>query len=71
MKKKKYVIRFNWRQWVDITVEAHDEGEAYELATDRYNEGDYEEDSENFENTDAEIVTSEYEENGDPYPNEE
>ena len=69
--KKKYVIRFNWRQWVDITVEANDEGEAYELATDRYNEGDYEEDSDNLENMDAENVTTEYEENGDPYPNEE
>ena len=31
-KKKKFVIRHFWRQWVDIVVEAKDEEEAYELA---------------------------------------
>ena len=52
-KKKKYVIRHYWRAWVDITVEAHNEEEAFELADEKYNEGDYEELPENFENTDV------------------
>jgi hypothetical protein len=65
-KLKKYVIRHHWRQWVDIVVEAHDEEEAFELAGDKYNEGDYEEDPGNFENTDVENVTDYYKKNNLP-----
>ncbi len=70
--KKKFVIRKYWRQWVDITVEATDEDEAFELADDRYNEGDYEDDPAlgNFENTDAVNVTDTYVKNNLPFPNE-
>ncbi len=64
--KKKYVIRFYWRQWVDIEVEAESEEEAYEIAGDKYNNGEYEELPDNFENTDCENVTDYYEENGLP-----
>jgi hypothetical protein len=56
-KKKKYVIRHYWRAWVDITVEAHNEEEAFELADEKYNEGDYADDPSNFENTDMEEIT--------------
>ena len=59
-KKKKYVIRHYWRQWVDIVVEAENEEEAYELADEKYNEGDYEEEPDNFENTEVENVTQDY-----------
>ena len=66
-KKKKYVIRHFWRQWVDIVVEAHDEEEAYELAGEKYNEGDYEEDPGNFENTEVENVTQDYIDDNIPF----
>lgn len=59
-RKKKYVIRHYWRAWVDITVEAHNEEEAFELADEKYNEGDYEENPNNFVNTDVENVTELY-----------
>lgn len=59
-KKKKYVIRHYWRAWVDITVEARSEEEAFELADEKYNEGDYEENPNNFVNTDVENVTELY-----------
>lgn len=59
-KKKKFVIRHHWRQWVDIVVEAKDLDEAYELAGEKYNEGDYTEEPDNFENTDVEDVTQDY-----------
>lgn len=66
-KKKKYVIRHHWRQWVDIVVEATSEEAAFEKAGDKYNEGDYEELPDNFENTDVENVTEEYIENNIPF----
>ena len=71
--KKKYVIRHYWRAWVDITVEATSEEEAYEKAGDRYNMGDYEDDPSlgNFENTDVANVTDTYVKNNLPFPNEE
>lgn len=59
-KKKKFVIRHYWKAWVDITVEARNEEEAFELAGDKYNDGDYEEEPSNFENTDVENVTDYY-----------
>ena len=72
MTKKKYVIRHYWKQWVDITVEANSEEEAFEKAGDRYNDGDYEDDPAlgNFENTDVENVTDIYTNNSLPFPNE-
>ena len=71
--KKKFVIRHYWRAWVDITVEARNEEEAYEKADDRYNMGDYEDDPSlgNFENTDVANVTDTYVTNNLPFPNEE
>ena len=66
-KKKKFVIRHHWHQWVDIVVEAHDEDEAYELAGEKYNEGDYEEEPDNFENTEVENVTQDYIDNNIPF----
>ena len=66
-KKKKFVIRHHWRQWVDIVVEARNEDEAYELADEKYNEGDYEEEPDNFENTEVENVTKEYIEDNIPF----
>ena len=66
-KKKKFVIRHYWRQWADIVVEARDEQEAYELAGDKYNEGDYEEDPGNFENTEVKNVTQVYLDNKIPF----
>lgn len=66
-KKKKFVIRHHWRQWVDIVVEAENLDEAYELAGDKYNEGDYEDNPENFENTEVEDVTKHYIEDNIPF----
>lgn len=68
-KKRPYVIRFYWRQWVDITVEAESQEEAYILATNRYDDGDYEESPENYENTDCTDVTDTYNADKIPYPN--
>ena len=53
----KYTFRFHAHTWTDITVEAENEEEAYELADDKYCEGDYEEQPENFENIDVENIT--------------
>ena len=69
-RKKKFVIRHYWRAWVDITVSAHDLDEAFEKADDAYNEGNYEEDPCDFENTDVSDVTEIYVENKLPFPNE-
>lgn len=52
--KKKFTVRFHRDAWTDITVEAKNEEEAYELAEEKYNNGKYE-DFENFENTHYEI----------------
>lgn len=64
--KKKYVFRFHTHGWTDITVEAESEEEAAELASDRYNEGKYDDSDTDFENTDVENVTEYYEENNIP-----
>lgn len=61
--KKKFVIRYYWRSWVDIPVEAESEEEAFELSCEKYNQGEYEESHEDFENDGAEDVTKYYEEN--------
>jgi len=55
-KKKEYTIRFHRDAWTDITVKAKNEEEAYMLADEKYNEGDYEDSDEDFENTYREIV---------------
>ena len=70
--KKKFVIRHYWRGWVDITVEARNQEEAFYLADERYNEGDYEEDPSlgNFEKTDVDDVTDIDTRNKLPFPNE-
>ena len=57
MKKKKYTIRFHAHTWTDINVWASSKEEAFELAGDKYNEGDYEDQPENYENIDVEDVT--------------
>ena len=63
VEKKKFVIRHYWKQWVDIVVEAEDEDEAFILADEIYDSGDYEDDPSNIENTDVENVTDYYEKN--------
>ncbi len=64
--KKKYVFRFHTHGWTDITVEAENAEEAAELASDRYNEGKYDDSDTDFENIDMEDVTEYYEENNIP-----
>lgn len=65
--KGKYVIRHYWTQWVDIVVEAGDIEEAYILAGEKYNDGDYEENPENMENAEVQDVTEYYLENKIPF----
>jgi len=48
--KKKFTFRFHTHGWTDITVEAEDEEEARELADDKYNNGEYDDDASDFEN---------------------
>lgn len=55
--EKKYVFRFHSHSWVDIEVSGTDAESAMEKAMDIYNDGDYEEQPENFENTDCEDIT--------------
>lgn len=55
--EKRYVFRFHAHTWVDIAVRDIDEEAAMEKAQDIYNSGDYEENPENFENTDCEDIT--------------
>lgn len=64
--KKKFTFRFHTHGWTDITVEAENEEEAAELASDKYNEGDYDDSDSDFENTDMEDITDYYEENNIP-----
>lgn len=64
--KKKFTFRFHTHGWTDITVEARDEEEAAELASDKYNEGDYVDTDSDFENTDMENVTEYYVKNNIP-----
>ena len=61
MSKKKFVVRHYWTGWVDIPVVAEDQDEAYELADEIYNSGEYEENEDNsgFENTEVEIISEE------------
>ena len=58
-KKKKFTFRFHTHGWTDITVEAENEEEAQELADDKYNNGEYDDDASDFENTDCENITEE------------
>ena len=53
---KPFTVRFYRKAWTDIRVTARDEEEAIELAEEKYNSGDYEDDDESWENTDCEIV---------------
>lgn len=67
--KVKKVIRFYQRAWVDIAVEVDadaTEDEIYEIASEKYNNGEYDDSDTDFENTDYEDVTDYYEENGLP-----
>ena len=64
--KVKKVIRFYQRSWVDIIVEVDadaDDEEVYELASERYNNGEYDDSDTDFENTNYEDVTDYYKEN--------
>ena len=53
----KYTFRFHTHGWTDISVEAENEEEALELAGDKYNEGDYDDEATGWENTDCENIT--------------
>ena len=53
----KYTFRFHTHGWTDISVEAENEEEACELASDKYNEGDYDDEATGWENTDCENIT--------------
>lgn len=55
----KYTYRFHIVGWTDITVEADNEEDAEILADEKYCEGDYEEQPENFENTRMELIETE------------
>lgn len=55
----KYTYRFHCRCWVDITVEASDELEASQIAQDKYNNGDFVQDFEDFENVSTRLVKTE------------
>ena len=55
--KIKKVYRFWSQHWVDIEVEGADEDECVELAQDKYNNGEYDDDAEDWENTDMEDIT--------------
>lgn len=65
-KTQKFTFRFHTHGWTDITVEAEDEEEAAELASDKYNEGDYDDSDSGFENTNMENVTDYYVKNNIP-----
>ena len=68
-KKTKRVIRFYQRSWVDIVVEVDAEAseeEVFEKASERYNNGEYDDSDTDFENTDYTDVTDYYKENGLP-----
>jgi hypothetical protein len=68
-KEVKKVFRFHAHTWADVVVTGTTdltEEEWYDLANDKYNEGDYADDPSNFENTDCEEVTDYYEKNGLP-----
>ena len=58
--KKKFVIRHYWKQWVDIEVFAESEQDAFRLADEKYNNGDYKDNPLNYENTIVENVTNKY-----------
>jgi hypothetical protein len=60
MAKKKYIIQYVLKSWVDIEVEADNLDDAYELAEEKYCEGDYEDHPENFEVQCVHNVTDEY-----------
>jgi hypothetical protein len=65
-KEVKKVFRFHAHTWTDVVVTGTTdltEEEWYDLANDKYNEGDYEEDPDNFENTDVEEITDYLKEN--------
>jgi hypothetical protein len=65
-KEVKKVFRFHAHTWTDVVVTGTTdltEEEWYDLANDKYNEGDYEEDPDNFENTDCEEITDYLKEN--------
>ena len=67
---EKRVFRFHTHSWVDVVVTGTTditEDEWYGLANDKYNNGDYEDDPSNFENTDMEEVTDYYKENKIPF----
>ena len=66
---QKRVIRFYQRSWVDIVVEVPDDAddeEVFEAASERYNNGEYDDADTDFENTDYTDVTEYYKENSLP-----
>ena len=58
-KKKLYTVRFYRKAWTDITVEATSKLDAFDKAEEKYNNGDYEDDDEDFENEYADIIEEE------------
>ncbi len=66
VKPIKRVYRFHAHSWVDVVVDATDgmtDEECLDIAEDKYNEGYYESDPSNFENTDVEEITDYLKEN--------
>ena len=63
---EKYTVRFHTHGWTDITVEADSEEEAAELASDKYNCGEYDDSDTDFENTNMENVSDYYVKNEIP-----
>lgn len=55
----KYTYRFHCRCWVDIEVEASDELEASQTALDKYNNGEFEQDFEDYEMMRSELIKTE------------
>ena len=55
-KKKSFTFRFHRDAWTDITVEATSVEKAQELAMEKYNNGEYEDEDEGFENTNFELI---------------
>ena len=52
----KYTYRYYAKTWTDINVEADNPEDALALADEKYNAGDYDDCSENFENTEVVLL---------------
>lgn len=55
-KKRKYTFRYTWKSFVDITVEAESREDAAEMAEERYNREEYDQDGIMDESTGVELI---------------